>query len=68
MLKVQLTVLKKSFQVFTKSGDFASLLADVRMLMERYSAVSPTPGAAGTPVSSLTRGDLRLVCFDFVSS
>ena len=68
MLKVQLATLKKAYREFTGTTDVKGLLAVVSDLRKKYGAGAVRSDSTKYTPGSLTRGDLRLVCFDFISS
>jgi hypothetical protein len=68
MLKVQVDALRKAYKAFQSKREIKVLLTIIDELRgqfgERGAAVRNEDSASTAP---LTREDLRLICFDFVS-
>ena len=68
MLKVQVDTLRKACKDFQGKRDVQAILAAVKGLRERFGERQVTAHPAGsTPASPLSREDLKLICFDFIS-
>jgi len=68
MLKVQVDVLRKAYKDFQAKREVKALLAAVADLREQFGEQQTTTHKAEpTPVSRLSREDLKLICFDFLS-
>ena len=68
MLKVQVDALRKAYKAFQGKHDVKVILAAVEGLRERFGEQQVTARTAGsTPASPLSREDLKLICFDFIS-
>ncbi|MBI3304429.1 MAG: helicase [Deltaproteobacteria bacterium] len=68
MLKVQVDALRKAYKAFQGKRDVKAILAAVEGLRERFGEQQATTHTArSTPVGSLSREDLKLICFDFIS-
>lgn len=68
MLAVQVRSLRQAYRDFQGKGNVKALLAAVEGLREQFGEEQATNHSGGSGlVGRLSRGDLRLVCFDLVS-
>jgi hypothetical protein len=68
MLKVQVDALRKAYKAFQSKREIKTLLAVVAELREQFGEQEVSAHTSGsTPISSLKREDLKLICFDFIS-
>jgi superfamily II DNA or RNA helicase len=68
MVGVEVKELRAAFRLFQKKADIQSLLAAVESLREKSGeAVDLEPTSEVERVRSITREDLRLICFDLVT-
>jgi hypothetical protein len=67
MWRTQIGELRRAYQKFQRDGNVGAVLKAVGTLRERFgSQQSGKPFSSAKPL--ITRGDLRLVCFDLVSN
>lgn len=68
MLSVQIKEVRSLYKEFGTDQDLKKLLSGLNSLQQRFGESSQTTGHAKTATSlDLTREDLHLVCFDFLS-
>ena len=68
MLKVQVDTLRKAYKDFSGKRDVKAILAAVEELRERFGEQQATAHPARSAQGSLvSREDLKLICFDFIS-
>jgi hypothetical protein len=69
MLAVQIRELRSAWTAFQAEGQPQALLAAVERLRTEFGVQQEEPRARGSAAAArLTRDDLRLICFDFISS
>jgi hypothetical protein len=67
MLNVQIKALREKYRRFQNTGDIHALLAELKAMQQQYGANDEHQGY--TPAfQTITRDDLRLICFDVLSS
>jgi hypothetical protein len=68
MLKVQVDTLWKAYKDFQGKRNVKVILSAVEELREQFGEQQTTANSPGSrSVGSLSREDLNLICFDFVS-
>ncbi len=68
MLKVQVDALRRAYKNFQGKRDAKIILEAVEELRDRFGELRMTAHPAGSmPASPLSREDLKLICFDFIS-
>ena len=68
MLKVQVDALRKAYKGFQSKREIKALLTGVDELREQFGEQGATGRKeSSSSIAPLTREDLRLICFDFVS-
>ena len=68
MLKVQLEILKTALKQLGKASDAVKLIEAVEGLRARFGEKTTRPDSQVRALSRITREDLRLICFDFLTS
>lgn len=69
MLRVQVAELKKLYKEYQQTQSVTELLAGLEAMREAYGRNPREPhGADAPPGPKLSREDLRLICFDVISS
>lgn len=66
MLAVQIRQLRAALKSFKSAGQVKALIEEVRRLRQIVSE-PPAESYSGREARKLERGDLRLVCFEFLS-
>lgn len=68
MRKVQVDALRRAYKEFQVNSEIKSFLTAISGLQERFGGVQTREAKTGSgPVRSLSREDLRLICFDIIS-
>ena len=66
MLRVQVQKLRRDFREFQRTGDLKLLIGNIEDLRKVSAVDEPLRGVPGKS-QRLTRGDLQLICFDFLT-
>jgi len=66
MRKVQVDDLRRAYSDFQRNGDIGALIEALEEMQARFGGDGPSSRTSET-AAPLSRDDLRLICFDFLS-